>query len=74
MSRQVRTADGALYPVSTNPEHAAEILSIGRSAAYEMVQDGTFPTPLAPAGKNLRKILTIPLLDYAGISHTVVSA
>ncbi len=73
MSRQVRTSTSRLYIVSIEPEQAAEILSVGRSAAYEMVASDTFMTPLTPAGRTLRKILTIPLLDDAGVSYKLVS-
>ena len=70
---QIRAANGALYALTMSPEQAAALLGLGRSTAYEMVQDGTWPTPLTPAGRTLRKILTVPLLSYAGMTYEFVA-
>ncbi len=40
---------------------AAEILSIGRTAAYELVRAGTWPTPVLRLGRLIR-IPSAPLL------------
>ncbi len=40
---------------------AAEVLSIGRTAAYELVRAGTWPTPVLRLGRLIR-IPSAPLL------------
>jgi hypothetical protein len=55
------------------PGEAATLLGLGRSSAYEMVQQGTWPTPLTPAGQVTRRILTLPLLQYAAIPYEFVN-
>jgi len=55
-----------------SPQEAASLLGLGRTAAYEMVKDGTWPTPLTPASKATHRILTLPLLQYAGIPYEFV--
>jgi hypothetical protein len=70
----VRAANGATYALTMSPGAAAALLGLGRSAAYEMVSAGTWPTPTTPASATTHRILTLPLLAYAGISYEFVSA
>jgi len=69
----VRTATGTVYALTMSPDQAAQLLGLGRSAAYEMVANGTWPTPLTPASRTTRRILTLPLLQYAGIPYEFVT-
>ena len=71
---RIRTATGELYALTLSPEHAADLPGLGRSAAYEMVQAGTWPTPLTKSSKTLNKILTVPLLKFVGIPYEFVTA
>ena len=71
-SATVRAANGTVYALTMSPGEAAALLGLGRSSAYEMVQQGTWPTPLTPAGRTLRKMLTVPLLSYAGMTYEFV--
>ena len=68
----VRAANLAIYAL-TSADQAAQLLGLGRSAAYEMVRDGTWPTPLTPAGKITRRIWTLPLLSFAGMPYEFVN-
>jgi predicted DNA-binding transcriptional regulator AlpA len=45
---------------------AARVLGLGRSAAYELVRSGGWPTPVIRLGK-LIKIPTAPLLTLIGV-------
>ena len=45
---------------------AAHILGVGRTLAYEMVRDETWPTPVIRVGRRIR-IPTRPLLTMLGI-------
>lgn len=45
---------------------AARMLGIGRTAAYELVRDGAWPTPVLRIGRLLR-IPSAPLLELLGI-------
>lgn len=63
----IRAAKGATYALTCSPAEAAALLGLGRSSAYEMVANGTWRTPLTPAGRTLNRILTLPLLAYAGV-------
>jgi len=69
---QVRAANGTLYALTMTPDEAARLLGLGRSSAYEMVTSGSWPTPLTPASKATHRILTLPLLQYAGIPYEFV--
>ena len=72
-SATVRTATGTVYALTMSPDQAAHsLLGLGRSAAYEMVRDGTWPTPTTPASATTHRILTLPLLPYAGIPYEFV--
>lgn len=65
----IRAANGQLYALTMSPAEAAALLGLGRSSAYDMVSKGTWPTPTTPAGATTRRVLTLPLLQYTGISY-----
>lgn len=48
---------------------AAELLGIGRTAAYRLVREGLWPTPLVRAGRLIR-VPTLPLLTAIGLAST----
>jgi predicted DNA-binding transcriptional regulator AlpA len=52
-------------PAAIDLTTAAEVLGIGRSAAYELVRCGQWPTPVLRLGKLIR-IPTRPLLELLG--------
>lgn len=47
---------------------AAEILSIGRSTAYQSVRENTFPVPVIRIGTRI-VVPTKPLLDLLGLDE-----
>ena len=47
---------------------AAAILGIGRTAAYELIRVGQWPTPILRLGKLIR-VPSAPLLDLVGVSR-----
>jgi hypothetical protein len=55
----------ATLPAVIDIATAAEVLGIGRSAAYELVRCGKWPTPVLHLGKLIR-IPTKPLLELVG--------
>ena len=56
-----------LPPVVDVPT-AAAILGIGRTAAYELIRLGKWPTPILRLGKLIR-VPSAPLLDLVGVSR-----
>jgi predicted DNA-binding transcriptional regulator AlpA len=56
----------ALPPVLDVPT-AGRLLGLGRSAAYDLVLAGAWPTPVLRLGRRLR-IPTAPLLELLGLS------
>jgi predicted DNA-binding transcriptional regulator AlpA len=46
---------------------AAAVLHIGRTAAYELVRAGQWPTPILRLGGRI-KVPTAPLLELLGLS------
>ncbi len=46
---------------------AARVLGVGRSAAYELVRTGTWPTPVLRLGR-LIKVPSAPLVELIGLS------
>ncbi len=56
-----------LPPVVDVPT-AAAILGVGRSAAYELIRCGQWPTPVLRLGKLIR-VPTAPLLELVGVSR-----
>jgi excisionase family DNA binding protein len=55
----------ALPPVVDVPT-AAEVLGVGRSAAYELVRTGQWPTPVLRLGRLVR-VPSAPLLELIGV-------
>lgn len=53
-------------PPTLDLVEAARILGIGRTLAYEMVREETWPTPIVRAGRKIR-IPTVPLLQLLGV-------
>jgi predicted DNA-binding transcriptional regulator AlpA len=47
---------------------AAAVLGIGRTAAYELIRCGNWPTPVLRLGKLIR-IPSAPLLDLVKVSR-----
>jgi hypothetical protein len=47
---------------------AAQVLGIGRGAAYELVRTGRWPTPVLRLGR-LIKVPTAPLLQIVGVAE-----
>jgi predicted DNA-binding transcriptional regulator AlpA len=56
-----------LPPVVDVPT-AAAVLGVGRSAAYELIRGGQWPTPVLRLGKLIR-VPTAPLLELVGVSR-----
>lgn len=56
-----------LPPVVDVPT-AAAILGIGRTAAYELIRIGQWPTPILRVGKLIR-VPSAPLLVLVGVSR-----
>ena len=48
---------------------AARALGVGRSAAYELVRLGTWPTPIFRLGRLIR-VPSAPLLELLGLGAT----
>ena len=53
-------------PAVVDVERAAKVLGIGRTAAYQLVREGRWPTPVLRVGRQLR-VPTAPLLALLGI-------
>ena len=70
----VRAPDGTVYALTMSPDEAAALRGLGRSSACEMVNRGTWPTPLTPASSTTHRILTLPLPPYAGVKWEYVTA
>jgi hypothetical protein len=54
-------------PAVVDLRTAAAMLDIGRTAAYELVRTGQWPTPVLQLGRRI-KVPTAPLLDLLGLS------
>ena len=57
--------EAAKLPTVVDLPTAGRLLGIGRSAAYELVRSGNWPTPILRLGK-LIKVPTAPLLELLG--------
>jgi excisionase family DNA binding protein len=55
-----------LPPVLDLPT-AARLLGVGRTAAYQLVRENRWPTPVIRVGKLIR-VPTAPLLELLGIN------
>jgi len=62
LDQQLRAADLTALPAVVDVPTAAAILGIGRSAAYQLIRCGRWPTPVLHLGKLIR-VPTAPLLD-----------
>ena len=54
-------------PAVVDVPTAAAVLAIGRTAAYELVRSGRWPTPIVRLGHRIR-VPTAPLLTLLGVS------
>ena len=54
-------------PVVVDLPTAARLLGIGRTAAYQSVREGTWPTPIIRVGRSIR-VPRQPLLVLLGLS------
>jgi len=60
-------------PAVIDVETAGRLLGLGRSAAYQLVKDGAWPTPVLRLGRRWR-VLTAPLLALLGVDGLAPSA
>jgi len=60
-------------PAVIDVETAGRLLGLGRSAAYQLVKDGAWPTPVLRLGRRWR-VLTAPLLALLGLDALEPSA
>jgi excisionase family DNA binding protein len=58
--------DLAALPAVLNVEQAAEVLDLSRTAAYELICSGEWPTPVFRLGRLIR-IPTAPVLRLLGV-------
>jgi excisionase family DNA binding protein len=58
--------DLAALPAVLNVEQAAEVLDLSRTAAYELIRNGEWPTPVFRLGRLIR-IPTAPVLRLLGL-------
>lgn len=49
---------------------AARVLGVGRTAAYDLVRTGQWPTPVLRLGKLIR-VPSAPLIELLGLRDTV---
>jgi predicted DNA-binding transcriptional regulator AlpA len=64
--------DVASLPPVLDVPTAGRLLGLGRSAAYDLVLAGLWPTPVLRLGRRLR-IPTAPLLALLGLGRSPVS-
>ncbi len=57
-----------LLPPTLSLLAAAQMLGVGRTAAYELVRSGQWPTPVLRLGRSIR-IPTAPLLAELGLTN-----
>lgn len=55
-------------PTVVDVPTAAAVLGVGRTAAYELVRTGAWPTPVLRLGKLIR-VPTAPLLELVGVTR-----
>jgi hypothetical protein len=65
--------DVTALPAVIDVETAGRLLGLGRSAAYQLVKDGDWPTPVLRLGRRWR-VLTAPLLALLGVDGLEPSA
>jgi hypothetical protein len=69
MTAAASHTDLTRLPPTLDLVDAARLLGIGRTLAYEMVREETWPTPVIRAGRRIR-IPSRPLLDLLGLTPT----
>lgn len=57
-------------PPTLDLVEAARLLGIGRTLAYEMVREGTWPTPIIRAGRKIR-VPSAPVLQILGLRAAI---
>ena len=67
-SLQMTVEKARLIPPVVDVPTAAAILGIGRTAAYELIRLGNWPTPILRLGKLIR-VPSAPLLELVGVSR-----
>jgi hypothetical protein len=65
--------DVTRLPSVIDVETAGRLLGLGGSAAYQLVKDGSWPTPVLRLGRRWR-VLTAPLLALLGVDGLEPSA
>ena len=68
MTRPAPSPDPRTLPPMLDLMTAASLLGIGRTTAYRLARNGTFPVPVQRIGASY-KIPTAPLLDLLGIQR-----
>jgi hypothetical protein len=68
-SRTWTPCEVAELPVVIDVVTAGEVLSLGRTASYEMARTGTFPVPVLRVGRRYR-VVTRHLLELLGLAPT----
>lgn len=63
----MKRQDLASLPAVIDVPTAADVLGVGKTAAYELIRCGEWPTPVFRLGKLIR-IPTAPLLALLGVS------
>lgn len=66
MTHQLDAAQIRELPPVVDVQTAAAVLGIGRTAAYELIRTGSWPTPVVRLGKSIR-IPSAPLLALVGV-------
>ena len=73
VSAPAASANVSTLPAVIDVETAGRLLGLGRSAAYQLVKDGEWPTPVLRLGRRWR-VLTAPLLALLEIDGVEPSA
>lgn len=66
MTRTSSGLDLKQLPPTLDLVDAARLLGVGRTLAYEMVREETWPTPIIRAGRKIR-VPSAPLLALLGL-------
>lgn len=70
MTTTASDLDLTSLPPTLDLVDAARLFGIGRTLAYEMVRDGTWPTPIIRAGRKIR-VPSAPVLQTLGLRTAV---
>lgn len=65
MTTMASALDLTNLPPTLDLVDAARLLGIGRTLAYDMVREGTWPTPIIRAGRKIR-VPSAPMLSLLG--------